>query len=68
MMNKIISTIIKIILLLGSIALFRWMLYQNGLIGFMIGSLMTSSYMIYFLYKKNTTVRAAIDMLEGNLK
>ena len=67
-MNKIISTIIKIFLLLGSIALFRWMLSQNGLIGFMIGSLMTACFMIYFLYKKNTTVKAAIDMLEGKIR
>ena len=61
------KTVIRIVLLIASIALFRWVIGQNGLIGFFIGSFATALVMIYLLRNK-TIVLAFTDMIDKRLR
>ena len=62
--KKIIFFIIFIVLILIA---FRY----GGLrfiLGFMVGTFVTAFFMIHYLYKKNETVRAGIELIGDKLK
>lgn len=60
--------IVRVALILGTIALFRWIRHASGLVGFAIGCFSTAFVMIWILSRKNDTVRALTSLLEDKFK
>jgi len=62
------KTIIFYICLIALFIIVFRFLGWRAVIGFFMGTLITALTMIHYLYKKNTTVRAGIDLLSDKLE